>query len=92
MIPKERAAIPMERAACRDVDASVLDPEPGNKEAEAEAKRVCSGCDVRMECLGVALKSPDLIGVWGGLTAAERHRVHDSALLRPVGQEQRGNA
>jgi WhiB family redox-sensing transcriptional regulator len=87
----ERASIPMELAACRDVDAFVLDPEPGNDEAESAARRICSGCEVRMECLSVALKSPGVMGIWGGFTRAERERIHDSALLRPVGQERFGN-
>lgn len=43
-----------------------------------EAKRVCSGCPVRLECLASAIEHERGLsigyryGVWGGLTPAER--------------------
>ena len=36
------------------------------------AKRICSGCKVMAECLAAALDNPELLGVWGGTTEAER--------------------
>jgi WhiB family transcriptional regulator, redox-sensing transcriptional regulator len=59
-------------AACRDVGTDVFFP---TSEAHAtEAKAICAVCPVREECLEHALETrPD--GVWGGLTATERHRL-----------------
>jgi WhiB family redox-sensing transcriptional regulator len=37
-----------------------------------EAKAICAECLVRAECLSYALDHPDLIGIWGGVTAHER--------------------
>lgn len=41
------------------------------------AKRVCTGCPVRTECLAEALDNEIEWGVWGGMTERERR-----ALLR----------
>lgn len=39
------------------------------------AKRKCANCPVVVECLDEAMRNPQLLGVWGGLTARERqHR------------------
>lgn len=62
------------RAACRDVDPEQLFVR--GKE-QHEAKRVCSGCPVRTECLAEALDRRIEFGVWGGMTERERR-----ALLR----------
>jgi WhiB family transcriptional regulator, redox-sensing transcriptional regulator len=60
-------------AACRDVDTDVFFP---TSEAHAdEAKAICATCPVRLECLEYALKTRPGDGVWGGLTASERHRL-----------------
>ena len=47
---------------------------PAKQEAAklAQAKRVCAGCDVQLECFEYALANPKLQGVWGG--AAEKER------------------
>jgi len=66
--------IQLDRGACRDVDSAVFDDEPGDEAAEAVARRVCSACPVRLECLTLALGSRQLDGIWGGLTATERAR------------------
>jgi len=42
-----------------------------------KAKKVCSGCPVRTECLAEALENQIEWGVWGGMTERERR-----ALLR----------
>jgi WhiB family redox-sensing transcriptional regulator len=45
-------------------------------ECEIErAKAVCGGCFVREECLEMALATPWLIGVAGGLPPAERRKL-----------------
>lgn len=39
------------------------------------AKRVCSGCPVRLECLVEALDNRIDFGVWGGMTERERRKL-----------------
>ena len=39
-----------------------------------KAKRLCSTCAVKQECLDYALRNNE-DGVWGGLTANERRKV-----------------
>ena len=45
--------------------------------AQREARTVCTGCPVRLECLADALDNRMDFGVWGGMTERERR-----ALLR----------
>ena len=62
-----------EDAACQSVDTDVFFPV---SEAHAsEAKAICAACPVREECLEYALATRPGDGVWGGLTATERHRL-----------------
>ncbi|HUI47484.1 MAG TPA: WhiB family transcriptional regulator [Acidimicrobiia bacterium] len=62
-----------EDAACRAVDTDVFFPA---SEAHAgEAKAVCAACPVREACLEYSLETRPGDGVWGGLTASERHRM-----------------
>ena len=48
-------------------------------------KRVCRDCPVRERCLAQALGSGEPLGVWGGLTPAERAALPDAVVvpLRP---------
>ncbi|MGW1587966.1 WhiB family transcriptional regulator [Streptomyces sp. NPDC002386] len=62
------------RAACRTSDPDVLFV---NGAAQNEAKVICVGCVVRVECLAHALDRRIEHGVWGGMTDRERR-----ALLR----------
>jgi WhiB family transcriptional regulator, redox-sensing transcriptional regulator len=39
---------------------------------EEHAKEICSGCNVRVECLDYALTMREPYGIWGGLTELER--------------------
>lgn len=45
--------------------------------AQRDARAVCGGCPVRLDCLADALDSRADFGVWGGMTERERR-----ALLR----------
>jgi WhiB family redox-sensing transcriptional regulator len=45
--------------------------------AQRDARAVCTGCPVRLECLADALDGRMDFGVWGGMTERERR-----ALLR----------
>ncbi len=58
---------------CSEVDPAIFYPEPG--ESWAAAKQVCSGCEVRRQCLQHALDTREAHGVWGGTTPRERSRL-----------------
>jgi WhiB family redox-sensing transcriptional regulator len=62
-----------DEAACRDADTTLFFPT--SDAHAAEAKAICAACPVREECLEYALETRPADGVWGGLTAIERHRV-----------------
>lgn len=47
--------------------------------AQRAAVRVCTGCPLRAACADHALTVPEREGVWGGLTADERHRLLNPA-------------
>lgn len=62
------------RAACQGYDPDTLFVQGA---AQNRAKRLCSACPVRTECLADALDNRVEFGVWGGMTERERR-----ALLR----------
>ncbi len=62
-----------ERANCLGVDPDLFFPERGA--STREAKGVCRGCEVRLECLEYALVHGEKFGIWGGLSERERRRV-----------------
>ena len=43
--------------------------------AQNKAKQLCSGCQVRTECLAEALDNEIEWGVWGGMTERERRAI-----------------
>ncbi len=62
-----------ERALCAQTDPEAFFPEKGG--STREAKRICSGCDVKAECLDYALAHDERFGIWGGLSERERRRL-----------------
>ena len=62
-----------ERALCAQTDPEAFFPEKGG--STREAKRICSGCDVRAECLEYALGHDERFGIWGGLSERERRKL-----------------
>ncbi|MFF3001082.1 WhiB family transcriptional regulator [Streptomyces sp. NPDC057950] len=64
----------LERAACGSSDADGLFADSAR---QRQAKVVCAGCPVRVECLAEALDERVEFGVWGGMTERDRR-----ALLR----------
>ena len=62
--------IDLGRGACRDIELAVFFPE--DDAAQDDAKRICARCEVRLDCLALALRTPNLDGIWGGLNARER--------------------
>lgn len=51
------------------------DPKKLRRRREEAAKRLCSGCPVKVECQRYAMENREPYGVWGGLTENERHRL-----------------
>jgi WhiB family redox-sensing transcriptional regulator len=66
-----------ERALCAQTDPEAFFPEKGG--STREAKRICSGCEVRSECLDYALAHDERFGIWGGLSERERRRLRRRA-------------
>jgi WhiB family transcriptional regulator, redox-sensing transcriptional regulator len=62
-----------EQALCAQTDPEAFFPEKGG--STREAKRICSGCEVRAECLEYALANDERFGIWGGLSERERRRI-----------------
>ncbi len=66
-----------ERALCAQTDPEAFFPEKGG--STREAKRICTGCEVRDECLEYALANDERFGIWGGMSERERRRVKRGA-------------
>ena len=62
-----------ERALCAQTDPEAFFPEKGG--STREAKRICTTCAVRNECLEYALGNDERFGIWGGLSERERRRL-----------------
>ena len=62
-----------ERALCAQTDPEAFFPEKGG--STREAKRICTTCPVRNECLEYALANDERFGIWGGLSERERRRL-----------------
>ncbi|MGY1753843.1 WhiB family transcriptional regulator [Blastococcus sp. SYSU D01042] len=60
-------------ALCGETDPEAFFPEKGG--STRDAKRVCTGCEVRAECLEFALANDERFGIWGGLSERERRRL-----------------
>jgi WhiB family redox-sensing transcriptional regulator len=63
-----------DHAACRGQNMLRLFY-PGQGEPTREAKQVCAGCVVRLNCLEHAMDHPERFGVWGGLSEQERRVI-----------------
>lgn len=62
-----------ERALCSQTDPEAFFPEKGG--STREARRVCSRCEVRADCLADALGSDERFGIRGGLSERERRKM-----------------
>ena len=67
-------------SACRGVDSTVFfhpDFERGTERAtrDATAKTLCHNCPVMDQCRAHALRVQEPYGIWGGLTAQDRHAI-----------------
>ncbi len=63
----------MWRAACAGTEVEVFFPEtPAGGD---RARRICSGCPVRAECLEFALGDANTAGIWAATDERERRRL-----------------
>lgn len=67
-----------ERALCAQTDPEAFFPEKGG--STREAKKVCTSCEVRAECLDYALANDERFGIWGGLSERERRKLKRRAV------------
>lgn len=67
-----------ERALCAQTDPEAFFPEKGG--STREAKKVCTSCEVRAECLEFALANDERFGIWGGLSERERRKLKKRAI------------
>jgi WhiB family transcriptional regulator, redox-sensing transcriptional regulator len=67
-----------ERSLCAQTDPEAFFPEKGG--STREAKKICTGCEVRSECLEYALEHDERFGIWGGLSERERRRLKRRAV------------
>ena len=68
-----------ERALCAQTDPEAFFPEKGG--STREAKKVCTSCDVRSQCLDYALANDERFGIWGGLSERERRKLKRRAVV-----------
>jgi len=64
-------------ALCAQTDPEAFFPEKGG--STRDAKRICSSCEVKAECLEYALQNDERFGIWGGLSERERRRLRRRA-------------
>ncbi|HMT48994.1 WhiB family transcriptional regulator [Dietzia sp. UBA5065] len=68
-----------DRALCSQTDPEAFFPEKGG--STREAKKICTGCEVKAECLEYALANDERFGIWGGLSERERRRIKRDAVM-----------
>jgi WhiB family redox-sensing transcriptional regulator len=82
----------LDRAACRDLDPERFFPESGEHTKAAEAKAICASCQVRDQCLELAVNAAGGIdqdhGVFGGTLPAERSRLRGNTFPEPSAYRQ----
>ncbi|WP_158862787.1 WhiB family transcriptional regulator [Leifsonia sp. AG29] len=64
-------------ALCAQTDPEAFFPEKGG--STRDAKRICSSCEVRSQCLDYALANDERFGIWGGLSERERRKLRKRA-------------
>ena len=62
---------------CAQTDPEAFFPEKGG--STREAKRICTSCEVKSQCLEYALQNDERFGIWGGLSERERRRLRKQA-------------
>ncbi|MBI4101309.1 WhiB family transcriptional regulator [Candidatus Microgenomates bacterium] len=63
-------------AECRGVNPDIFFPRDKIEETQRQvAAKYCAVCVVKAECLDFALSWKEGLGVWGGMTEAQRRRL-----------------
>lgn len=62
---------------CAQTDPEAFFPEKGG--STRDAKKICSTCEVRTQCLEYALSNDERFGIWGGLSERERRKLRKRA-------------
>lgn len=57
-----------QKAKCRGLDPSLFFPERGDNSTLSQAKKICSDCPVKLDCLRYAVENREEFGVWGEMT------------------------
>ncbi|QTX05246.1 WhiB family transcriptional regulator [Agromyces archimandritae] len=65
-------------ALCAQTDPEAFFPEKGG--STRDAKKICTGCEVRSQCLEYALANDERFGIWGGLSERERRKLRKRAV------------
>ncbi len=63
---------------CAQTDPEAFFPEKGG--STRDAKRICTSCEVRTQCLEYALDNDERFGIWGGLSERERRKLKKRAV------------
>jgi WhiB family transcriptional regulator, redox-sensing transcriptional regulator len=82
----------MSQAACKGLTALFFGERGEDRHSVAEARLVCAGCPVRVECLAYALEQGERFGVWGGATRDERRGRSQRRLRFGVSSDPAGGA
>ncbi len=62
---------------CAQTDPEAFFPEKGG--STRDAKKICTSCEVRANCLEYALENDERFGIWGGLSERERRKLRKRA-------------
>jgi len=62
---------------CAQTDPEAFFPEKGG--STRDAKRICTSCEVKAQCLEYALQNDERFGIWGGLSERERRKLRKQA-------------
>jgi WhiB family redox-sensing transcriptional regulator len=75
-----------EHAACKNLTHLMFPKEHKDITYIAEARRICSTCPVKPQCLEYALEFPpaDMHGVWAGLTSRQLAAEQRRRKIKPV--------
>lgn len=73
-----------DHAACKGADTALFFPERGG--SIREAKALCGGCPVRLECLDAGMD--EHYGIWGGQSERGRRRIRRAGLRRTLPERQ----
>ena len=66
-----------DQAKCLVAEPETFFPEKGG--STREAKKICTDCPVKAECLEYALENDERFGIWGGLSERERRKLRRMA-------------